>query len=122
MNTPYDFGEKLKNLRKSRGYTQKRLAEALELTVTAVSKYELNQSPPPLDTLRSISAIFNISIDELLGTEKSETISVMGLSSSQTEIVGRLINSFRIHNAASNKKLSPENCALLGEIVEELAK
>ncbi len=122
MNTPYDFGEKLKNLRKSRGYTQKRLAEALELTVTAVSKYELNQSTPPLDTLRSISAIFNISIDELLGTEKSETISVMGLSSSQTEIVGRLINSFRIHNAASNKKLSPENCALLGEIVEELAK
>lgn len=122
MDEPYDFGDRLKKLRKKRGYTQQRLADSLGLSVTAVSKYELNQSTPPLDTLRSISALFNISIDELLGTEKSSKISMIGLSNTQQTIISRLIDSFRLHNSVSNKKLSPECCTLLGEIVEELSK
>ena len=100
MHEPYDFGIILRDLRKSKGYTQKRLADMLGLSVTAVSKYEINQSSPPLETLRAIST---------------------GLSEEQTDIVRKLIASFR-NNSSKNKKLSPESCQLLGEIVEELSK
>ncbi|MBR4627797.1 MAG: helix-turn-helix transcriptional regulator [Ruminococcus sp.] len=121
MHEPYDFGIILRDLRKSKGYTQKRLADMLGLSVTAVSKYEINQSSPPLETLRAISNIFNVSIDELLGTEQRGKLSTTGLSEEQTDIVKKLIASFR-NNSSKNKKLSPESCQLLGEIVEELSK
>ena len=61
MHEPYDFGIILRDLRKSKGYTQKRLADMLGLSVTAVSKYEINQSSPPLETLRAISNILRLS-------------------------------------------------------------
>ena len=118
MHEPYDFGIILRDLRKSKGYTQKRLAD---MPVTAVSKYEINQSSPPLETLRAISNIFNVSIDELLGTEQRGKLSTTGLSEEQSDIVRKLIAAFR-NNSSKNKKLSPESCQLLGEIVEELSK
>ena len=66
MQEPYDFGSILKGLRKKKGYTQKRLATVLGLSPTAVSKYELNESSPPLDTLRTISADMRTTIRLLL--------------------------------------------------------
>ena len=47
MNKPYDFGEILKKLRKMKKMTQKQLAEKLNVTVTAISKYESNTAMPP---------------------------------------------------------------------------
>jgi transcriptional regulator with XRE-family HTH domain len=122
MQEPYDFGSTLKELRKKKGYTQKRLAAALELSPTAVSKYELNESSPPLDTLRAIAALFNVSLDYLAGMEKRNLISAYNLTDHQLEIINRLIAAFRSQNANTNKKLSPEGYILLGEILEELSK
>ena len=44
-----DFGEKLQELRKSRGLTQAELAEALYVSSTAVSKWESGRGYPSID-------------------------------------------------------------------------
>lgn len=48
MDKPYSFGDILRQLRIDKGLTQKQLADKLELSVTAVSKYELGTAYPPL--------------------------------------------------------------------------
>ena len=65
-----EFGEKLQELRKSRGLTQEELAEALYVSRTAVSKWESGRGYPSIDSLKEISAYFSVSIDDLLSGEK----------------------------------------------------
>lgn len=65
-----EFNEKLQELRKSRGLTQEELAEALFVSRTAVSKWELGRGYPSIDSLKEISKYFSVSIDELLTGEK----------------------------------------------------
>ena len=60
------FGEKLKKLRKDNGLTQEQLAEKLFVTRTAVSKWETGNGYPAIDSLKMISELFGISIDELI--------------------------------------------------------
>lgn len=118
----YDFGIKLHELRKKRRMTQKQLAARLGVTEATVSRYESNMATPPLDTLRSISSIMNVSLDELLGTEQRFTVSVFGLNDQQTEIIRNLISSFRALNSATLPTISAENYTLLGQITAELTK
>ena len=61
-----EFNEKLQALRKQNGLTQEELADALYVSRTAVSKWESGRGYPSIDTLKDISAFFNITIDELL--------------------------------------------------------
>ena len=65
-----EFGEKLQELRKKKGLTQEELAEALYVSRTAVSKWELGRGYPNIDSLKEISKFFSVSIDELLSGEK----------------------------------------------------
>ena len=65
-----EFGEKLQELRKSRGLTQEELAEALYVSRTAVSKWESGRGYPSIDSLKEISNYFSVSIDDLLSGEK----------------------------------------------------
>lgn len=61
------FGENIKILRKSKGYTQEDFAELVGVSFQAVSKWERGESYPDITLLPAISKLFNISIDELLG-------------------------------------------------------
>lgn len=65
-----EFGEKLLELRKSKGMTQEELAEALFVSRTAISKWESGRGYPSIDSLKEISKFFFVSIDELLSSEK----------------------------------------------------
>lgn len=60
------FSEKLKKLRKDNNLTQDELAEKLFVTRTAVSKWETDKGFPGIDSLKLLSNIFNVSIDELI--------------------------------------------------------
>lgn len=64
---------RLKELRKEKHITQKKLAELINLTDSAVSKYETDRSEIPLDTVNKICAIFNVSIDYFLGISDHRT-------------------------------------------------
>ena len=69
-----DFNEKLKQLRQNKQWTQEELAERLFISRTAVSKWESGRGFPSIDSLKAISQVFDISIDELLSN--SELLSI----------------------------------------------
>lgn len=89
-----NFADKLKKIRLDNNLTQDDLADKLYVTRTAISKWETNNGYPSIDSLKLISNLFNITIDELVSDEDIENkktieknnyktnnvISVIGLS------------------------------------------
>ena len=61
-----NFAAKLTMLRKNRGYSQENLAEKLNVTRQAVSKWETGQSEPEMASLLSISKLFRVTADYLI--------------------------------------------------------
>ena len=49
------LGEKLKKLRKARGLSQEQLADQLNVSRQAISKWELGESTPDTDNLVALS-------------------------------------------------------------------
>lgn len=64
------FAEKLKSLRKQAGISQEQLAEKLGVSRQAVTKWETDAGIPDIENIMAISALFDISIDELLSNER----------------------------------------------------
>lgn len=64
------FAEKLKSIRKQAGMSQEQLAEKLGVSRQAVTKWETDAGIPDMDNIMAVSALFDISIDELLSNEK----------------------------------------------------
>ena len=60
------FSEKLRSLRKKSGLSQEQLAEHLNVSRQAVSKWESGISTPESDKLIAIGEYFGVSIDYLL--------------------------------------------------------
>ncbi len=65
------LNENIKKYRKSMGLTQEELAEAFEVTVGAVSKWESGSNVPDILTLMQLADFFSISVDVLLGYSMS---------------------------------------------------
>lgn len=66
------FGEKLKKLRTDNNLTQEQLANALFVTRTAVSKWETDRGYPSIDSLKAISELFGVRIDDLISDDDIE--------------------------------------------------
>ena len=69
-----EFNEKLAALRKQKGITQDKLAEALYVSRTAISKWESGRGYPNIESLKAIAHFFDITVDELLSTDELLTI------------------------------------------------
>ncbi|WP_050637771.1 helix-turn-helix domain-containing protein [Candidatus Stoquefichus sp. SB1] len=61
-----DFGMKLQNLRKGKGLSQEALAEQLNVSRQAVSKWESGAGYPEMDKLILLSNLFGVTIDYLV--------------------------------------------------------
>ena len=61
-----NFGEKIKKIRKDNNLTQKQLADLLNVTYQAVSKWENNKNLPDISIMKEISKKFNIDINYLM--------------------------------------------------------
>jgi transcriptional regulator with XRE-family HTH domain len=69
-----NFNEKLQALRKEKGLTQEELAEKLDVSRQAVSKWEAEQAMPEIDNLIGLANIYGVSMDYLLtGKEFEDT-------------------------------------------------
>ena len=61
-----DFAQKLLNLRTQSGYSQEALAEKLNVSRQAISKWELGTTLPETEKVIAISDFFKVSLDYLL--------------------------------------------------------
>ena len=60
------LGEKIKLYRENLNMTQNEIAEVLGVKSTTISKYESGILEPNIESLKNLSELFNVSIDELL--------------------------------------------------------
>ena len=61
------FGERLKDLRTKKGYTQKQVAEILKVGRATIAGYETKSIYPDYDKLIVLANLFDCSTDYLLG-------------------------------------------------------
>lgn len=66
-----NLGENIHKLRTDRNMSQGDLAAALDVSRQSVSKWENNSAVPELDKLLKMSALFGITLDELVGKTDS---------------------------------------------------
>ena len=67
------FGQRFARLRKNLGLKQDDIAEKVNISAQAVSKWENDLSAPDISTLPILADILNVSLDELLGREVEQT-------------------------------------------------
>lgn len=64
------FGEKLRESRKAAGLSQEGLAEKLNVSRQAITKWETNAGIPDIANLMAISNLFGITLDDFVSEEK----------------------------------------------------
>ena len=60
------LGEKIAQLRRKNGWSQEELADKMEVSRQAVSKWESSQTTPDLERILRLSSLFGVTIDYLL--------------------------------------------------------
>ena len=66
------LGEKIKQLRKSKGISQEELAGMLKINRNYLSRIETGKSEPTSSILRNIALIFNVDLNSLLDISDSD--------------------------------------------------
>ena len=69
-----EFGERLKQAREKKGMTQQTLADRLFVTRQTVSRWENGVRYPDILTVRKLSEILEISLDDLLSQENPKQL------------------------------------------------
>ena len=67
------IGERIRNIRENKNYSQKELEKMAELPEKSISKYERGENNVPVDNLSKIADALNVSMDYLAGRVKSTT-------------------------------------------------
>ena len=68
------LGEKIAQLRRKNGWSQEELADKMEVSRQAVSKWESNQTTPDLERILRLSSLFGVTIDYLLKDDAAPEI------------------------------------------------
>lgn len=97
------IGKKLKSLRKSYGYTQEQLAEAIECSTRYIGNIEQDKSKPSYEYLVKICNVYHISLDMIFSEylektgKKQQNLGLLGfekLKAKNQETILHLIEYF----------------------------
>ncbi len=94
------LGKEIKQLRKLSGMTQEQLAEKLNVSRQALSKWENGAGMPDLESAVKISRLFRISLDELLVKEEKN------LEDQKAQITLEDLTRINLHNRRMNLLLT----------------
>ena len=67
-----EFGARVKSLRKQKNWTQKKLANELEVRFSHLNKYESGLHIPPIEKLITMADIFGVTLDYLITGDHSK--------------------------------------------------
>lgn len=73
MYNQVEVGTRLKELRLQKEYTQIEIADKLNVSRQAVSRWETGSACPDTDKLMLLGEIYGVSVDEVLGRKKDDT-------------------------------------------------
>jgi transcriptional regulator with XRE-family HTH domain len=79
------LGQRIKQLRKSKSWTQKELANRVSTSPAQLNKYEAGQNTPPLDKLILFAELLTTSVDFLITGNNTENAPI-----NNTRLVQRL--------------------------------
>lgn len=117
----FDFGIRIQELRMKHNLSQEALGKKLNKSKSAICGYENNTRVPPLDVLINIAVLFNVSLDYLVGIDKTEMVSINGLNDNQKDLVYTLVDVLKQASTPA-KGLSTKEKELLDLLMEELYK
>lgn len=70
------FGERVKKLRKEKGWTQKQLGNKIGVTYAQLNKYEGGTNAPPIDKLHALASALETTIDYLVTGHLAENMPI----------------------------------------------
>lgn len=91
--------DKLQELRRKYGYSQRKVADTLGVSPSIVSGYETGERTPSVEVLLALSYLYQCTTDYLLGKQSRESSIVLntdGLTDKQIQAICTLIDSIRI--------------------------
>ena len=102
QSTIKDFGKRLARARKTQGFTQQQLADAIGVSRRIISYYENGETPyPPAHLLKPLAETLKISLDDLMGVKISKNKKLLEkikqietLSKKEQKEVIKLIDNF----------------------------
>ena len=97
------FGDKLKALRSGKGWSQRQLAEKVDLVDATISGYESGAKYPSVEVLIKLCSLFNVSSDYLLGLSDSMELKMSALTDDQAQVIMRLIAELEQYNYLKDK-------------------
>ena len=111
----FNFGENLKQLRLSNHLKQKDIADKLEVSPATVLRWENNYKYPSIENLIKLGALYNVSLNYLVGLTRKKTVVVDYLSQDQQNIINTLVLEFQ--NPGRGKGLTQRQLDILNSLI-----
>jgi transcriptional regulator with XRE-family HTH domain len=79
-----NLSDKLRNIRENKGWSKTYVAKMLKMNLGTYANYEYGTREPDLNTLKQIAALFNVSVDYLIGNVSSDETKPVELDNKDT--------------------------------------
>ena len=86
--------DKIRELRELSGLSQAALAKQLDVTRSSVNAWEMGLSTPTTQYIVSMSKLFHVSADYILGLESKLSVQLDGYSKDETDLLFGLLQYF----------------------------
>ena len=91
----FDFGYRLKFLRKKKKLSQKQVADRVHVSKASISGYENNLTMPSVDVLVRLALLYGVSTDYLTGLDNRKMVNLDGFTESQQRLVMEVVEAIR---------------------------
>lgn len=116
-----DFARRLKMLREQKDISLSKLAEDIESTKSALSRYENGKMEPGLGVMIRIAKYFNVSLDWLAGNGSDEDLANQCFGA-KDKMIGRFEAYATALNKCIKKDISPEKLDQVIDVIDVFKK